>query len=245
MKPAILIKNLTVAYEQTYAFEQLSCIIPVGTLVAIVGPNGAGKSTLLQAIMQLIPTQSGQISIFDQSHTQKNNRIAYIAQRSCVDWTFPASVFDVVMMGRYGHLKFGKRPTACDTNIVMQALEKVCLLDLLDRPIGQLSGGQQQRVFLARALAQQADLYIMDEPFAGVDAVTEKIMLNLFTDLKHENKTVVVVHHDLITVKKYFDTVFFMNKKTIAYGPIATTFTTENIARTFDNTTPIHDDTFL
>lgn len=245
MKPAILIKNLTVAYEQTCAFEQLNCSIPVGTLLAIVGPNGGGKSTLLQAIMQLVPTQSGQISIFDQPHTASTHNIAYLAQRSCVDWTFPASVFDVVMMGRYAHLKFGKRPQAADHEIVMAALAQVCMFDLRDRPIGQLSGGQQQRVFLARALAQQADLYIMDEPFAGVDIVTENIMLKIFRQLKSQQKTIVVVHHDIMTVQKYFDTVFFMNKKAIACGPMATTFTAENLASTFENFAHVYPHTFL
>ena len=232
MKPAIAIKNLTVAYQNNSVLHNLNFIVHTGTLVAIVGPNGSGKTTLLQSIMGLLPS-TGCISIFDQPSSTQHHKIAYIPQRSSVDWTFPASVLDVVMMGRYGQLKFGQRPSKHDQEIALQALSQVKMIDYINQPIGQLSGGQQQRVFLARALAQQADIYIMDEPFIGVDMVTEKIMLDLFRQLKLENKTIVVVHHDLITVKKYFDTIFFMNRKEIASGPMATTMTQENIAKTF------------
>ena len=244
MKPAISIKNLTVAYQQHQVLYNLSFIATIGTLVAIVGPNGSGKTTLLQSIMGLLPC-TGHITIFDEPSNLHRHKIAYIPQRSSVDWTFPVSVFEVVMMGRYGQLKFGQRPTHHDKTLVLQALEQVKMIDFLDRPIGHLSGGQQQRVFFARALAQQADIYIMDEPFIGVDITTEEIMLNLFLELKKEQKTIIVVHHDLITVKKYFDTIFFMNKKEIASGPMATTMTPENIAKTFHAAIEINDLNFL
>lgn len=244
MKPAIAIKNLTVAYQQIPVLHNLDFVAQAGTLVAIVGPNGSGKTTLLQSIMGLLP-YTGDISILDQPSKLQRHKIAYIPQRSSVDWTFPASVLDVVMMGRYGQLKFGQRPTNHDKEIARQALMQVKMLELIDRPIGQLSGGQQQRAFLARALAQQADIFIMDEPFVGIDMITEKIMLDLFSQLKKEGKTIIVVHHDLITVKKYFDFIFFMNKKEIASGPIATMMTSENIAKTFHTSIEIDDLNFL
>ena len=239
MKPAITIKNLTVAYQRNPILHNLNFVAETGTLVAIVGPNGSGKTTLLQSIMGLLPS-TGNISIFDQPSKLQRHKVAYIPQRSSVDWTFPSSVLDIVMMGRYGQLKFGQRLTSHDKKLALQALCQVQMIELADKPIGQLSGGQQQRVFLARALTQQADIYIMDEPFIGVDMTTEKILLDIFTKLKQENKTVIVVHHDLITVKKYFDFIFFMNRKAIASGPVTTTMTPENITKTFH--TPIEID---
>ncbi len=244
MKPAIAIKNLTVAYQHDPILHNLNFVAEIGALVAIVGPNGGGKTTLLQSIMGLLPC-TGQITIFDLPSASQRHKIAYIPQRSSVDWTFPASVLDIVMMGRYGQLKFGQRTTAADKNIALQALDQVKMLDLAQQPIEYLSGGQQQRVFLARALAQQADIYIMDEPFIGIDMTTEKIMLDIFLQLKQEQKTIIVVHHDLVTVKKYFDTIFFMNRKEIASGPITTTMTAENIAQTFHATTISHVHNFL
>lgn len=244
MKPAIAIKNLTVAYHLNPILHNLNFVADVGTLVAIMGPNGSGKTTLLQSIMGILPC-TGDITIFDQPSALQLHKIAYIPQRSTIDWTFPASVLDVVMMGRYGQLKFGQRPTAHDKQIALHALEQVKMLELAHQSIGQLSGGQQQRVFLARALAQQADMYIMDEPFIGIDMTTEQIMLDLFLQLKQERKTIIVVHHDLVTVKKYFDTIFFMNRKEIASGPIATTMTPENIAKTFHSSLEIDAINFL
>ncbi len=244
MKPAIAIKNLTVAYQHHKILHNLDFTAQVGTLVAIMGPNGSGKTTLLQSIMGLLPC-TGDINIFDQSSKSQLHKIAYIPQRSSVDWTFPASVLDIVMMGRYGHLRFGQRPTQNDKNIALHALEQVKMADLADSSITQLSGGQQQRIFLARALAQQAEIYIMDEPFIGIDMTTEKIMLDIFVQLKQEQKTIIVVHHDLITVKKYFDTIFFINRKEIASGPIATTMTPENIAQTFHSAIETDDYNFL
>lgn len=237
---AISIKNLTVNYGKEPIVSNLNLAIPIGSLVAIVGPNGSGKTTLLQSIMGLL-SWTGQITIFNQPvHTQLNN-IAYIPQRSSIDWTMPLSVFDVVIMGRYGKLRIGQKTTAHDKQLVLQALEQVKLLDYKNTPIEALSGGQQQRIFLARALVQQAEIYIMDEPFIGIDMVTEKIMLTIFKQLQQMNKTIVVVHHDLITVQKYFDSILFMNRKEIAYGPVATTITPENILKTFHTHSNFHD----
>jgi manganese/zinc/iron transport system ATP- binding protein len=244
MKPAITIKNLSVSYQANQILNNIDFVVPTGSLLAIVGPNGSGKTTLIQSIMGLLPS-TGSIAIFDQASTTQHSKIAYIPQRSCVDWTFPASALDVVMMGRYGHLKFGQRPTAHDKKIALQALQQVGMQDYSDQPIGQLSGGQQQRIFLARALSQQAEIYILDEPFVGVDMLTEKIMLDIFAQLKLEQKTILVVHHDLMTVKKNFDSVFFMNRNIVAYGPTATTMTQENIIKTFRSTIDMHDLNFL
>jgi manganese/zinc/iron transport system ATP- binding protein len=244
MKPAIAIKNLSVSYQADRILENFDFVIDAGSLLAIVGPNGSGKTTLIQSIMGLLPS-TGTISIFDQPSSMQRHKIAYIPQRSSIDWSFPASVLDVVMMGRYGNLKFGQRPTVHDKTIALHAIEQVSMIDYLDRPIGQLSGGQQQRIFLARALAQQADILILDEPFVGVDIVTEQIMLDIFLELKSTGKTIVVVHHDVITVKKHFDAVCLINRKVIASGPMATTMTQENITRTFRGAIDLHDLTFL
>lgn len=237
---AVSIKNLTVSYGKEPILCNLNLDIKIGSLVAIVGPNGSGKTTLLQSIMGLLPS-IGHISIFNEPfHTQLNN-IAYIPQRSSIDWALPLSVFDVVIMGRYGQLKFGQAPTAHDKKLVFQALEQIQMIKYADTPIEALSGGQQQRIFLARALVQQTEIYIMDEPFIGIDIVTETIMLDIFKQLQRMKKTIIVVHHDLITVQKYFDSIFFMNKKEIAYGPIATTLTQENILKTFHTDISLHD----
>ncbi|MBP6870356.1 metal ABC transporter ATP-binding protein [Candidatus Babeliales bacterium] len=240
LKNAISITNLTVAYNQAPILNNLNLHVQVGTLVAIVGPNGSGKTTLVQSIMGLLPS-TGSISIFDQPHHLQQHHIAYIPQRSCVDWTFPLSVLDVVLMGRYSSLKFGQRPTMHDKEIATQAIEQVNMSKYIHQPIGNLSGGQQQRIFLARAIVQQAEIYIMDEPFVGIDMVTEKIMLDIFTQLQQQNKTIIVVHHDLTTVQKYFDFIFLMNRKEIASGPIATTLTQENIIKTFHTAIDFHD----
>ncbi len=240
MKHAITIKNLSVRYDNHDILNNFDFMVNSGSLLAIVGPNGSGKTTLIQSIMGLLPT-TGTITIFDQPSVHQRDKIAYIPQRSSVDWNFPASVLDIVLMGRYGHLNFGQRPQVKDHQIALQAIEQVGMMEYLHQPIGQLSGGQQQRIFLARALAQQADILIMDEPFVGIDAVTEEIILNLFMQLKSAGKTIIVVHHDLDIIKKYFDSVYLMNRKVIAYGPIATTMTQENITQTFRGTMKNHD----
>lgn len=243
-KLAISIKNLTVAYHQKIILDNLNFNLEIGSLMAIVGPNGSGKTTLLKSIMGLIPS-TGSITIFEKPCNEQYNKIAYIPQRSCIDWNFPLSVFDVVLMGCYGSLKFGQRPKINDKERALKAIELVNLTDYIDHPINELSGGQQQRIFLARALTQQADIYIMDEPFIGIDAITEKIILDIFLQLQKQGKTIFIVHHDLHTVKKYFNSVFFINRKEIASGPIQTTFTKENIIKTFETTIDFHDNNFL
>src|SRR5690606_2034117 len=205
IQPALEIHDLTVAFDRKPVLWNIDLSIPQGKLVGIIGPNGAGKSTLIKSIMNLLPLSSGYVKLFDQPVNDVRDRISYVPQRESVDWDFPASVLDVVMMGRYGKLGLFKRPRKADRDVAMDCLKKVGMEGFMNRQISQLSGGQQQRTFLARALAQQADLYFMDEPFAGVDAATETAIINLLRSMTELNKTVVVVHHDIQTVSQYFD----------------------------------------
>lgn len=206
-------------------------------LTAIVGPNGAGKSTLLKTILDFIKPVTGQIEYFvgkqSSEYKEIKNHIAYVPQNSTVDWDFPATVLDVVLMGRYGHLGWFKRPRKKDKDIAKEMLAKVGMTTFFNRQISQLSGGQRQRVFLARALAQEADIYILDEPLAGVDMKTERIIMDLLKELTKENKTVIVVHHDLQTVEAYFDEVVFINQEVLNNGPVSSTFTKGNIDETY------------
>ena len=204
---------------------------------AIVGINGAGKSTLLKAMLGLLTVISGSVKFYIDHHLamDKNDykKIAYVPQSGSVDWDFPTTVLDVVLMGRYGHLGWFKRPSKRDKELALSMIEKMGMSDYVDRQIRQLSGGQQQRVFLARALVQEADIYLMDEPFKGVDKTTEHAIISLLQEMKARGKTVIVVHHDLNTVPQYFDWVTMVNKQTIAYGPVGDTFTDEAIERTY------------
>ncbi len=229
----LAVSGITVAYQRKAVVEDVSFTLPEGKLVALIGPNGAGKSTLLKAILGLIPSIGGKVSIYGDSYKQMRSRVGYVPQRESVDWDFPTDALDVVMMGRYGHLGWIKRPGRREKELAMATLDKVGMADYARRQISQLSGGQQQRVFLARALAQEADLYFMDEPFAGVDAATEKAIIALLEELKHTGKTVLVVHHDLSTVEEYFDHVLLLNKKLIAAGPVENTFTPELLHETY------------
>ncbi len=244
MKSAIRIDNLSVKYDTSTILHNVTCTIPQGSLAAIVGPNGSGKTTLIRAIMQQI-TYHGSIFIFEQPHKTQFHKIAHIAQRSSIDWNFPICVLDVVIMGRYTAQNIGRRPSAQDYQIAHQALEQVGMLDYADRPIGKLSGGQQQRVFLARALCQQADLFILDEPFIGIDLATEQMMFNLFARLQQQGKTIIVVHHDLIAVQKYFDFILLVHQHNITAGPACTVMTPENIKQTFYHSAPLYEHTFL
>jgi len=230
---AIKIFDLTVSYDLKPVLWDIDLEIPLGALVAIVGPNGAGKSTLIQAILGLVKKVSGEVSFLDQPYKNVQKRIAYVPQRGSVDWDFPTTVFDVVLMGRYGHVGWIKRPSKKDKDKTIEALKKVNMLEFKDRQISELSGGQQQRVFLARALVQEADIYLMDEPFVGVDAKTEKAIVTLLKELKNNNKTVVVVHHDLQTVKEYFDYVVLLNRKIIAFGLVEDVFTDDLVKTTY------------
>lgn len=231
--PPVAVQNLTVAYHQKPVLQNVSFHVPEGKLLGIIGPNGAGKSTLIKAILGLIPQTVGEVTIYGQPYNPKQRLIGYVPQRGTVDWDFPTNALDVVLMGRYGHAGLMRRLRRQDKDFAMECLEKVGMGAYADRQISQLSGGQQQRVFLARALAQDANIYFMDEPFAGVDAATERAIMTLLNQLKQDGKTVLVVHHDLNTVTDYFDWVLLLNVRTIAYGPVEETFTAENLQSTY------------
>jgi len=233
MTPAIEVHDLTVAFDRKPVLWNIDLMIPEGKLVGIIGPNGAGKSTLIKAMMGILPLSSGYVKLFDQPLDEIRDRISYVPQRESVDWDFPASVLDVVLMGRYSKLGLFKRPRKADRDVAMDCIKKVGMEGFINRQISQLSGGQQQRTFLARALAQQADMYFMDEPFAGVDAATEKAIVALLRSMTAQNKTVVVVHHDLQSVSQYFDWVIMLNTRLVASGPTATTFTSQNLETTY------------
>jgi manganese/zinc/iron transport system ATP- binding protein len=225
----IEVTDLTVAYKDRPVLWDVDLAVPGGVLLAIVGPNGAGKTTLIKAILGLVRPAAGQVRIFGRPYGEQRRLVGYVPQRGSVDWDFPTSVLDVVMMGRYGALGWVRRPGARERAAALEALTKVGMRDFAGRQINQLSGGQQQRVFLARALAQDAQIYFMDEPFQGVDATTERAIVALLQDLRAAGKTVVVVHHDLQTVPEYFDWVMMLNVRCIAAGPVATAFTEHNL----------------
>ncbi len=232
-KSIITVKDLTVVYHEKPVIWDLDLQIPQGSMCCIVGPNGSGKTTLLKSILGIIKPITGSIKIFDKPFHKSQHKIAYVPQKNSVDWTFPVSVHDVIMMGRYGALSWWQRPTKKDFEIVAWALDQVLMSPFKNRQISQLSGGQQQRVFLARALAQQTDIFMLDEPFAGIDMITEQLILKLLQKLQSQGKTIIVVHHDLTTVQQYFDWTFLMNIKHIACGPTAEILTQFNIAKTF------------
>jgi len=232
-QPILEIHDLTVAYDKKPVLWDIDLSIPKGKLVGVIGPNGAGKSTLIKSIMGLVPNSSGYVKLFDQDLKDVRNDISYVPQRESVDWDFPASVMDVVLMGRYGKLGLFKRPRKADREVALDCLRKVGMEAYTNRQISQLSGGQQQRVFLARSLAQQAELYFMDEPFAGVDAATEKAIIGILKEMSAQKKTVIVVHHDLHSVKQYFDWVILINTRLVASGPTDKVFTTELLQETY------------
>ena len=219
---AIEIRNLTVAYGENIALENLNLDVETGSLMALVGPNGAGKSTLIKTILKFLKQITGEIKI-------NTKTLAYVPQRNSVDWDFPTTLFDVVEMGCYGRVGLFKRVNKEEKQKVLKAIEQVGMLDFKDRQISELSGGQQQRAFIARALVQEADIYLMDEPFQGVDSTTEKSIVDILKKLKSDGKTLIVVHHDLQTVPTYFETVTFINKSVIASGKVKEVFTQENI----------------
>jgi manganese/zinc/iron transport system ATP- binding protein len=232
-EPAIEVHDLTVAYHTQPVLWDVDLALPEGQLIAIVGPNGAGKSTLLKAILGLVNPITGWVKICGAPYSQRRSWVGYVPQRESVDWDFPTSALDVVTMGLYGSLGWFRRPGKAHREKALECLDKVGIRHLAERQISQLSGGQQQRVFLARALAQEARLYLMDEPFAGVDATTERAILTLLKELRNHGRTVVAVHHDLQTVAEYFDHVVLLNMRLVAAGPVATTFTQENLQRTY------------
>ncbi|MDO8481285.1 MAG: ABC transporter ATP-binding protein [Nanoarchaeota archaeon] len=229
----IEISDLTVAYHEKPVIWDLDFHAPAGVLLAVVGPNGAGKTTLLKSILGLVKPSAGTVTIFGKPAQKQMHRLAYVPQRGSVDWDFPTTVLDIVMMGLYGKLGWFKRPGKKEKELALQSLEKVGMADFAGRQISQLSGGQQQRVFLARALVQDADLYLMDEPFVGVDAVTEKAIVALLRELRSRGKTVVVVHHDVPTLKTYFDWALLLNVRKIALGPVQKVVTPKNLQKTY------------
>lgn len=229
----VTIKNLSVTYRTEPALWNINLDFPEGQMIAIVGPNGAGKSTLIKAIMGLVPITAGKVSVYGKQYSKNRNKVAYVPQRGSVDWDFPTDALDVVEMGLYGKLGWLHRPNSKTKVTARDCLDKVGLADYADRQIGQLSGGQQQRVFVARALAQDPQIYLMDEPLNGVDAITEETILTILENLKKEGKTIVMVHHDLQTVDKYFDWVVMINRNLIANGPIKEVFTKTNLDTTY------------
>jgi manganese/zinc/iron transport system ATP- binding protein len=231
--PPLEIHDLTVAYQKKPVLWGIDLTVPKGKLVGIVGPNGAGKSTLIKAALGLIPASSGWVKVFGVAAQKNLRRVGYVPQRESVDWDFPVTVMDVVLMGRYGHLGLLRRPSTRDKDIARQCLDKVKMLPFANRQIANLSGGQQQRVFLARALAQESDLYFMDEPFAGVDAATESAIIALLHELKDQGKTLMVVHHDLPTARNYFDMLLLLNMRVVAFGPTEQVFTYELLQQTY------------
>ena len=227
------VHDLTVAYYRKPVIWDVDLEIPEGKLVGIVGPNGAGKSTLIRVCLDLIPKASGRVDVYGRSYREQRRKVGYVPQRESVDWDFPVSALDVVAMGTYGRLGWFRRVNRRAKAEAMQALEKVGLADYAERQISQLSGGQQQRVFLARALAQDASLYFMDEPFAAVDAATERAIVDLLRELQGRGKTCLVVHHDLATVAEYFDWVVLLNMRVVDAGPTEEVFHQENLRKTY------------
>ena len=227
------IHDMTVAYHRKPVLWDVDLDVPEGKLVGIVGPNGAGKSTLIKAALDLIPKASGRVMIYGKPYRKQRHIVGYVPQRESVDWDFPVSALDVVAMGRYGKLGWLRPVMKKDRQAAMDALERVGLADLAYRQISQLSGGQQQRVALARALVQDARVYFMDEPFAAVDAATEQAIVRILRDLQSAGRTTLVVHHDLQTVPDYFDYVILLNMRIVAQGPVAQTFTPENLHKTY------------
>jgi len=233
-RPAALsVDDLTVAYNSKPAIWDIDLEVPEGVLMAIIGPNGAGKSTFIKAVLNLIPRSAGTALFYGKPYEQARSLVGYVPQRGSVDWDFPTSVIDVVTMGLYGKLGWFRRPGRKERELALHALDQVGMADYAQRQISQLSGGQQQRTFLARALVQDAQMYFMDEPFAAVDAVTERAIVAILRELRERDKTVLVVHHDLQTVADYFDWVTLLNVEVIASGPTASAFTEENLRRTY------------
>ncbi|MEM9110138.1 MAG: ABC transporter ATP-binding protein [Planctomycetota bacterium] len=224
---------MTVAYHRKPVLWDVDYDAPSGKLVAIVGPNGAGKSTLIKACLGLVPRASGVVAFWGRPYSKVRSRVGYVPQRESVDWDFPVSALDVVCMGRYRRIGWCLPVTRRHKRAALDCMDRVGMRPYANRQISQLSGGQQQRVFLARALAQEADLYVMDEPFAGVDAATEKAIVEVLRTLRSQGKTVLVVHHDIQTVADYFDDVMLLNMRVVAAGPVASTFTQDNLRKTY------------
>ncbi|HIM31356.1 MAG: ABC transporter ATP-binding protein [Pirellulaceae bacterium] len=227
------IHDMTVAYHRRPVLWDIDYDAPLGKLIAIVGPNGAGKSTLIKAALELIPKVAGEVLVFGKPYRKQRHVVGYVPQRESVDWDFPVNALDVVAMGLYRQIGWFRPVGKRHRVLALESLEKVGMAAFADRQISQLSGGQQQRVFLARALAQDAELYLMDEPFSGVDAATERAIIDILRELREAGRTVMVVHHDLQTVEEYFDEVLLLNMRMVATGPTSEVFTPENLRKTY------------
>jgi manganese/zinc/iron transport system ATP- binding protein len=230
---ALHVEDLTVSYQGKPVLWDVDVDVPPGVMAAIVGPNGAGKSTFVKAVLGLVPPTAGHVRLFGRPYRERRRAVGYVPQRSAVDWDFPTTALDVVQMGRYGHLGWFRRPGRRERELAMDALDRVGMADLAERQISQLSGGQQQRVFLARALVQDADVYFLDEPMAGVDAPTERAIVDLLKDMRDAGRTLVVVHHDLSTVRDYFDWLVILNVRVLAQGPVERVYTAANLRRAY------------
>ena len=232
-KIALEVHDLTVSYHRKPVLWNIDLAVPEGQFVGIIGPNGAGKSTLIKSIMGLLPMASGWIQVYGRPVESQRDKIAYVPQRESVDWTFPVRAIDVVLMGRYGRLKWYQRIGKADRDHARHCLDRVGMLGYADRQISNLSGGQQQRVFLARALAQESQIYLMDEPFTGVDDATETAIVSILRELRESGKTVLVVNHDLQTAREYFDMLILINMRLVAFGPTEQVYTTELLQKTY------------
>lgn len=232
-KKPIDVSNITVAYQNKKAVENVSVSIEPGKITGIIGPNGAGKSTFLKSVIGLIKTESGKVTVGDQPLRAVRKKIAYVEQRSAIDLTFPIKVDETVLLGTYPQLRLFRRPKKAQKEKVVECLKKVKMEDFANRQIGNLSGGQLQRVFIARALAQEADIIFLDEPFVGIDMVSEKLIVDILKQLRDEGKTIVIVHHDLHKTKEYFDNLIILNKELVADGSVNQTFTAENIRKAY------------
>tara|TARA_B110000285_G_scaffold232699_1_gene304456 strand:- start:2253 stop:3017 length:765 start_codon:yes stop_codon:yes gene_type:complete len=232
-QPALETHDLTVTYHKRPALYGIDVAVPAGSLVGIVGPNGAGKSTFIKAVMGVVPSSGGWVKVFGKPLRENLHRVGYVPQRESVDWDFPVTVMDVALMGTYGGLGLFRRPGKAEKRRASEALEKVGMLPYSNRQIGNLSGGQQQRVFLARALAQDSDLYLMDEPFVGVDAATEAAIVTLLREMRERGKTVLVVHHDLQSAGDYFDRLLLLNMRLVAFGEVKDVYTPELLQKTY------------
>jgi manganese transport system ATP-binding protein len=231
--PAISIEDLHVSYFGNEAVTGVSLTVNTGNLVGIIGPNGAGKSTFLKAMLNLIPKDKGAVRVMGKSIAEVRKSIAYVPQRNAIDWDFPITVHDAVLIGTYPHLKLFRRPKKKDKEWAMECLQRVGMQEFSKRQIGELSGGQQQRVFLARALAQKADLFFLDEPFVGVDVSSEETIVNILKELCRQGKTVIVVHHDLSKANDYFNQLILLNKELISFGTVEEVFKPEVIAKAY------------
>lgn len=231
--PPIEIHDLTVSYDKRPVLWNIDVTLPEGEIIGVIGPNGAGKSTLIKAVLGLIPADSGWVRIYGEPLSQQRNTVGYVPQRESVDWDFPVTVRDVVLMGTYGRLGLFRRPGAKERECCDRCLDQVGMTAYGDRQISNLSGGQRQRVFLARALAQQSRIYLLDEPFVGVDAATEAAIIELLRSMKREGRTLLVVHHDLQTVPEYFDSLLMLNMRLVAFGPTREVFTETLLQKTY------------